>query len=457
MKKMCFVFFVLAVLTLPLYAGGGRSDAASSPGQGAAKPVELTFWYYPVFESAEDVLGDELAAKVNKLYPNIRVNHEIQSWDAGPERFTLALASGQTPDVIHDTYSRLGAAVNAGLTLDLTDVVQQITPYINPPARHKGTVNGRNMAIDMDMSWGYIINVNQTLLKKLGVYGMLPEDRLHWSYDQFLDLCRAIKKADPDVIPIDLYAGSRSSDAWYYSWVLGSGSDILNAEHTAVVVDNDKALKTITLLKTLIDEKLAPPGAATLVDIDGEPSFKAQKIAMFHGAFNAATLITDTMLKGEIDTFEFDSVAIPTPDGKADPRVASFGGGSFVAFKKDGDPERIDGIKKFLVTVYSSPEILRKWSAGAGTPLIIKNTEAKMQTPWLDQLLAWNIDYTLKYSTSSFGILEPWWTSFREAFYPQLQELYIGRATPKQVLENWTKNGNAIIADALKQKSTTSP
>jgi ABC-type glycerol-3-phosphate transport system substrate-binding protein len=70
----------------------------------------------------------------------------------------------------------------------------------------------------------------------------------------------------------------------------------------------------------------------------------------------------------------------------------------------------------------------------------------------MDQLIAWNIDYTLKYSTSAFGILEPWWTEFREIFYPQLQELFIGRAAPKQVLENWTKNGNAVITDALRQK-----
>jgi hypothetical protein len=36
MKKTCFVFFVLVVLALPLFAGGGQSGGVSSSGQGEA-------------------------------------------------------------------------------------------------------------------------------------------------------------------------------------------------------------------------------------------------------------------------------------------------------------------------------------------------------------------------------------------------------------------------------------
>jgi ABC-type glycerol-3-phosphate transport system substrate-binding protein len=444
MKKILVILLGLCAFTLPLSAGG------QSGGQAAAKPVELAFWFYRETDLIEDLM-DELVAKVNKLYPNIKVNPELQSWDTGPERFTLALATGQTPDLIMDGYSRLAPAVNTGLTLDVTDVVQQISPYINPPARHMGMVNGRNMAIDLGISPAYGISVNRTLLKKLGVDNMLPTDKLHWSYDQFLNLCRAIRRADPNVAAIDLFAGSRSADAWYYSWVLATGSDILNPEHTAVVVDNDNALKAITLFKTLIDENLTSPGAATMVDTDTDPKFlMAQQTVMHYWSANSAVNSTVSMLRGEIDFFEWDFVAIPTPDGRADPRVATWGGSSFAGFKKDGNADRIDAIKKFLLTAYSSLEIFQQLSAATGTSYIIKGTETKMPTPEIDQLVAWSNDYTLKYSTSAFGILEPWWTEFREALYPQLQDLYVGRATPKQVLENWTKNGNTIITNALR-------
>ena len=55
-----------------------------------------------------------------------------------------------------------------------------------------------------------------------------------------------------------------------------------------------------------------------------------------------------------------------------------------------------------------------------------------------------------KYSHSDIGILEGWWSSFRETFYVQLQGIYTGTKTVKQALSDWETTGNAAIAKAFK-------
>jgi ABC-type glycerol-3-phosphate transport system substrate-binding protein len=450
MKKILVVLLGLCVFALPLFAGGGSQGA--SGGQAAGdKPVELTVWFYPASTVTTEDTYAALAAKVNNLYPNIKVISELQSFAAGPERFTLALATGATPDIYFDGYSRCAPAVQAGLTVDLTDVAQQIKPYINEPAEHNGTVNGKNYALDYALSWGYVLLANMDLVKKYGLENRLPADRLHWSYADFLDFLRTVKRTDPAITPIPLFAGSRSSDAWYYSWVLATGSDILNKEHTAVTVDNPQALRALTLFKTIIDEGLTQPGAGTMLDEDSRALWYSGKAVLAYGAFNNVPDFYSMMQNGELINFEMDTLPIPTPDGGT-PRVASWGGSSIIGFRKDGDPARIDAIKKYILTFYQSADILKREAESSGAAFILKGTEAPMPTAQIERIRERNTEYTLKYSTAAFGILEPWWTAFRETLYPQLQELYTGRQTPKQALENWTRNGNAVISDALKSQ-----
>ena len=58
---------------------------------------------------------------------------------------------------------------------------------------------------------------------------------------------------------------------------------------------------------------------------------------------------------------------------------------------------------------------------------------------------------TAEYADSSIGVLESWWSDFRETFYVQLQSYYTGEKSAEQVIKDWEAAGNEVIAKSLQQ------
>ena len=304
----------------------------------------LTSWQYPRFDGYEDLLA-RYSKAVNEKYPWITIETEMLSWDAGPEKFTVAMQTGSTPDIYLDGYSRISPAVVANMGVDMTDLVREATPCLLEGSQQDGIIDGRNYYITLWTSGAYCITVNTTLAKQLGVYEMLPPDRNHWTYDDFMRISRAVRKADSSKYAIALYAGSRSSDAWYYSWILSSGTPITDKEHKFAVVNTMEAAATLHFFKTIVDEGLCPAGAATMKDEDTNIYFKTGQTLFSYDSPATLMEYQEQMERGEITPFEYNVLAIPTLDGR-DPKPATWGSSGFVIFKNRNDETRIDAAKK---------------------------------------------------------------------------------------------------------------
>ena len=460
MKRILVVILAI-LLSIGLLAGcNNKTPAATTTpddsstavttdnGDSEPAPVDITFWFYPMWDSAEQVLGADFAAFVKQEYPWITLNYEVLSYDAGPEKFTVAMATGATPDIIYDGYGRLAPAVSSGLVVDVTDLVDEITPYLTIDVNHAGMVDGRNYAIDVDQMIGYVMMVNTTLAKDLGVYDQLPADRLHWSYDDFLNMMRDAQAADPNVYGIPLWAGSRSSDSWYYSWLLSADVPITKSDFSGMdVVGRPGAVNVLDTLKLIVDEGLSPPGAATTTDLDVQSYWITQQCLFTNNGFGMQMAWQNEMDAGELDPFDTELVAIPTPDGKADPKSVTWGAESFVIFKNNNDEAKIDAAKKVLALFYKNPQFAKEISENYG-PTLIKGSEPEFAHQFLADSLVWSLDFTNKYATADFGIMEPWWSDFRETFYVELQGVFTGALTSEQALENWTESGEAVLAAA---------
>ena len=72
--------------------------------------TEVTFWYMPLYEGFDEKMSQDLAQEVKEKY-GIILNTEVLTWDAGPEKVTVAMATGATPDLYLDTYSRIAPAI----------------------------------------------------------------------------------------------------------------------------------------------------------------------------------------------------------------------------------------------------------------------------------------------------------------------------------------------------------
>lgn len=438
MKKILSVILVLIMVTsLATVAFADDKD-----------PVTLTVWYYADEGAAEGY--DLWAEQVKAAYPYISMEFEELPYDSGPEKFTVAVATDTNPDFYFDAYSRCAPAIAAGKTLDVTELREQYADeFLGTQA--DGVVDGHYYAIVTNTGAAYCMFINMTMVKEAGLEDMLPEDKLTWSYDEFLAFLRALKEAYPDNYPMELFAGSQSSDMWYYSWLLGNGVKLTNDDLTATAFnagDNrEKAIQTLNLWKTISDEGLCNPGVATTLDQDGQGFWKAGKAIICHGAFSNTQGWYRNMQDGTAVEFEYDAYAMPTFAGDSIPMSGSFGSYSFIAFDAHDDAKN-DAIKKAIEVYLTNPECQTIVTNATGRLSVMTDTVVEYDTDEIAETMARGASYSASYTDSSFGVLEGWWTEFRGTFYPNLQDLYAGNIDAGTLLDKWQAGGDAVIAGA---------
>lgn len=430
-----------------------RETAADTP-QADLEGTEITFWYMPLYEGFDEKMSRDLAQEVKDKY-GIILNTEVLTWDAGPEKVTVAMATGATPDLYLDTYSRIAPAIGGGLTADITDTAEALRPLLYEGVLDTGKLDAVQGYIPINLSQGYNITVNVSLAKELGIYDLLPEDKIHWSYEEFLEFCRAAREKgeDQNIYATQLFAGSKSSDAVYYSFLMSGGSDILNEEHTLVAVDETKAAATLGLFRTLIDEELVPAGAATTVDNDIRPNWYSQKLAcMFVSTGTGeAVNVKKQIDSGDIQAFDVDIYEIPTPDGKADPHVMSWGSTGFTVFKNSGDEAKTEAARKVIQTFLENQEYSQEVCVQTGNSTVLKDLDVDYGDETLNEQTKRAAASTATYADSSIGVLEPWWSDFRETFYVQLQSYFTGDKSAETMLGDWKTSGDEVITKALQQ------
>lgn len=457
MKKLISMLLVLAMAISLVACGQAEADPTekenvtvapkAEPAAEADKdPVVLTLWALEI-EGLSKVY-QAWSDAVNAQYPWITIEYEPLTSDVLAEKFSVACATGTTPDLYLDGYSRISPAVYAGLTIDLTDVLQANQDRFYGEQKD-GIVDGKNYYIAYADGAPYCLVANMTLLEECGVADMLPENMETWTYEDFLALCRAAKEAKPDVVPTMLYAGSRSGDAWYYSWFLGNGAQITNDDLTAVVINDGenqtKALEVLDVFSTMIEEGLVPSGAASLIDGDAESMFCSGNMLFYPTAFNKVPQLYTLIQEGTCMEFDMDAVALPTMDGDHSPETVSWGSMGIIGFANNGHEEEV---KLAIDVLLKTPELREAELSIRGTLSTMNDFVQEYATESMTQTMARAADYGGRCANSSFGILESWWSDFRETFYVQLQDYYVGNIDGETLLANWQNAANVVISAA---------
>ena len=460
MKRLIAIILSTALI-IGLLAGckgtvtPSASASASASASVSAKPVTVTLWVMPLYDTYLEMLKTTYAKAVKAKYPNVTVATELLSWDAGPEKITVAMATKATPDLLQDINARLAPGWDAGLAVDISDVAERVKGIMLDGYKKLGMKDGKHYYMPTLTNNGYNFAVNMDLAKSLGVDTLLPADKIHWSYDQFLDFCRKARTAGKDkgIYATQLWAASRSSDAAYYSFLMTGGTNITDMTKNPPVVAANTATAEATLkvLKTLVDEKLVPDGPATTKDEAVNPNFESGKLVVLLASAGAQTPITiyNKAKKGDIKAFTVDFYQMPTPTGKTEPKVVSFGTSGFELFINKNDPAVIQGAKDAIATWYETPAISSEMHLKGGSSAVTNNVTLDYSDATLNAQVKRAIEANSKYAISDFGILTSWWSPFRETFYVQLQAYLTGTKTAKQMLTDWETTGNAAIAKAI--------
>lgn len=418
-----------------------------TPTEPAKDPVTLEWWAYEDERNTPKIQA--WAERLHEKYPWITINFTWLPYDSGPEKMTVAFATKTVPDVIGDTYGRLAPAVDGGLTINLQPAIDMI-PGIT--LGNEGWIGDEPHYIWQGASGGYSITCNMDLAAELGIEEYLPEDGLTWNYEDFLKCLRAAKAAGK--YGIDLWAGSQSSDMWYYSMIFAAGGGIIDPVNKKAIMNQgeykEANLKVLNLLKTIIDEGLCQPGAATMIDQESQPIWYTGEMLFCHGAWSNVSTWLNDFKNGNNLVENFQMFACPSPEGKEIPQSGGFSSSGLVAFDT-ANGAKLDAVYTAIAFYYNEEGALlsefRKDNPASASfvewdqPL----TEGIEEPYLINQVQRGNVQAGKGLVRNEWGPAFGWYSDFRQGFWPQLQNFYTGNITADELLDNWAAHAQGVL------------
>lgn len=204
------------------------------------------------------------------------------------QQYALDLKVGQGSDVMAFDGFWVPEFVEGGLLKPLNQIAgadvdkwegwSHMSENVQALLRYQNERYGIPVGTDARAIW-----YRKDLFQKAG----LPENWQPKSWNEILDAARAIKKAMPDVTPIQLNAGTAMGEATtlqgWYMVVLGAGANVYDFDTSKYVVKGQPLLDALNFYKTIyIDEKLGDARLQLLKDGRQQSflQFRDGKIAM---------------------------------------------------------------------------------------------------------------------------------------------------------------------------------
>ena len=435
MKKLICLVLVLT-LALSMAACGG------------SKKTTITFWSTPILPEAElQAFVDEFEA----ANENIDVELEFQTWEGIPEKLQIALTSGDTPDVYFDGAARTASLPALDVLVPVDDIMGKFNDW-NESVMSFGVKDGTHYLIPASQMGASFVTVNVSLAKELGIYDLLPEDRISWTIHDFYNFCKAATEngADRGIKGVVLYAGSSTSDDILYSFMLSNGGQIIDKENNVCVANSPECVEAVEVLGNIVKDGYAIDGAAMLTGADtGTPFYNSQCVVVINSAApNVMTEMQKMVDEGYLDTLpEIATYGVPTAEG-LQMDSACWGANGIAIFDND-DEAKAEAAKAFVTFLMEKVEFSEAVWKAVPNYYPSRNNGAKFNSDneAMKAEVLYRQELTAKYADFDFGILDNYWPEVRNYFYPELQAVYSGQKTAQEAMDSFAAHVNEILAN----------
>lgn len=245
---------MLGVAVVAALAGCGGQQGAKTLDKKAN--VSLTMWTGQ--DAAAEKLIEKLAAKFEKLHPNVSlsVSPGASSTEDLLQKLSASFAGGNYPDMSYAFGSWASELESSGRTLDITDKVadpsvkwSEFTEAAQQTARPTGEKTVGFPAVVDNISLLY----NKTVFDNAGV--AYPTDS--WTWDDFRAAAKQLTDPAKKIYGY-AYSVSGSEDTTWQFWphLWQNGGSILSEGGTKSAFDSEAGKKSLTLLRDMaIDDK----------------------------------------------------------------------------------------------------------------------------------------------------------------------------------------------------------
>jgi multiple sugar transport system substrate-binding protein len=321
-----------AALVLALGACGSGSGSGGADGSAT---IKIAYQKFGNFTQADELFKDVKAA-YERDNPDVTI--ELVPIEASQNDYFTKLAlmnrsPSTAPDLMYEDTFMIKSDVEAGYLLPLDDHLagwdewdQFVDQAKQAGLGDDGKTYGVPLGTDTRGLW-----FNKEVLAKAG----LPEDWAPTTWDDVLEAARAIKEADPDVIPLNVYSGKPMGEAssmqGFEMLLYGTGGTLYDAESSRWVVGSQEFVDSLEFIETIYSEGLAPtpqqaldPNVGNTVSAEWLPQGKLG-IAL-DGSWMPGTWLDDGAAPWPEWAEVMGTAAMPTQHGQ-EPGAVSMSGG----------------------------------------------------------------------------------------------------------------------------------
>ena len=387
MKKIIISVILLLALCLNLFAMASCTKEEKStdfvvPEEGfdTSTPVTITF-YHTMGQNLREVL-DRYIVEFNKIYPNITVNHEqVGGYDDVRDQIKTEIAVGAQPNIAYCYPDHVALYNLAKATLPLDSLIasdikvtgangteetlgltqEQIDNFIQG-YYNEGKAFGDDKMYTLPLSKSTeVLYYNKTFFDKHNL--AVPT-----TWDELEATCEAIKKIDPDCIPL----GYDSESNWFITMCEQLNSPYTSANEDHFLFDNETNRNFVKRFRDWYQK-----GYVTTQEISGgytsslftKAESEAGNSYMSIGSSAGATHQRPTKVNGEYP-FEVGIATVPQED-TANPKVISQGP-SLCIFNKS-NPQEVLASWLFVKFLTTNVDFQAEFSIASGYIPVIKS------------------------------------------------------------------------------------
>lgn len=408
----------------------------------APKNVEITWWNFPSFQPLDGETGKyekQIIEAFNKQHPEIKVNLEMLTYEAGPEKLNVAIASNTAPDVIYDAPGRILDWGKKDLLAPLDDMITDEIRNDISPALWKQSMVGDTTYMYPINTAPFMMGVNKTIFEEIGAIDLLPLDRPDrtWTVEEYEKALQAVKEKAPDIIPSGFFAKSQAGDQGTRAYLANLGnSRFFTEDYSQVAINTDKAGAALDWIVKGVKDKLIISGSESLTAADVNDLFLQGKLAFSINYSPVLRAQNDPLKKAP---FEDVLLPFPTIDG-AKPQLEPYLGG--MAVFNNGDEDKIAASKKLVDFIANDPEWGNKNLIQTGGLSARNSITGLYDDP----------EYTYSEQAREFYTDPPTivdgWAEVRTFWFPELQRALLNVVPGKEALDTFAKNANEAIAKA---------
>lgn len=454
-KKRFLTISFAILLVLSVLAGCSEKEKAdSSKDTASADEVEIKVMLTPQWKGVLDASEDgadydsffkHAAERFADEYKDhkVKVNIQVVASDQRDELLNVNLNGGTPPDVFFESIFAMGDYAHRGALVPLNDIVDDEAKNDIAQSHWDNVTFGDDIYFyPFSQNPGTLV-YNADMFKAAGLEKYIggESDIKTWTLAEYGEVLKALKNNLPkdkysNAYPMGLYALNNQGDTWNLAYLRMFGNQFFNKDGN-LIIDDENGVKAATWLKKIYDNGLTNPGVESVSSNDVNAMFQNQQLAI---SFTNAILFNNAkadMESGKAPKFDIRLANIPSESG--DPLTFTYVTGASVFDTKD--ETRIKISKDFVKFISTDPELVK--ASKNGVPVRTSVTEEfSSENPYFAAYSA-NDQYMFNFTGNV-----PGYNQLRQVLYPELQALYTGSKTAKEVIESYQKNGNKVIEDS---------